>query len=194
MNITSIDSLTKLTENLSWFKDHLDAIRTHTHAPRIGLKVHVSKPDPIQVDEESISRKEDLSEKPSTRTLVRKNSQSSADMTPITPTEKDIEKFPETLPIVGLKDDPEKGDVRAVVFHMGRETEATGAVELPIKQGRPDIAALLRDAVNSVDKNKRVLIAACGPDGLMKIVRNTAADLITNDGPSVELHCEQFGW
>lgn len=63
-----------------------------------------------------------------------------------------------------------------------------------LKAGRPDMATLIREAVRSTPPRQRVLVAACGPDGLMRIVRDTTASLIRGDGPGVELHCEQFGW
>lgn len=63
-----------------------------------------------------------------------------------------------------------------------------------LKPGRPDTASLIREAVQSTPQNQRVLVAACGPDGLMRVVRDTTANLISGDGPGVELHCEQFGW
>lgn len=63
-----------------------------------------------------------------------------------------------------------------------------------VRAGRPDTATLIREVVSSTPASGRVLIAACGPDGLMKVVRNTTASLIRGEGPGVELHCEQFGW
>lgn len=56
------------------------------------------------------------------------------------------------------------------------------------------MATLIRGAVSSTPASERVLVAACGPDGLMTVVRDTTANLIRGDGPGVELHCEQFGW
>ena len=53
---------------------------------------------------------------------------------------------------------------------------------------------LIKDVVAKAGKDERVLIAACGPEGLMWSVRRTAAGCITVGGASVELHCEQFGW
>lgn len=90
--------------------------------------------------------------------------------------------------------DPEKDDIRNIMSRMEQRSEFSSSDNVPVEAGRPDVAALIQEAVKSVSKEKRVLIAACGPDGLMKVVRNTAASLITNDGPAVELHCEQFGW
>lgn len=63
-----------------------------------------------------------------------------------------------------------------------------------IKAGRPDTATLIREAVSSTPSTGRVLVAACGPAGLMRTVRDTTASLIRGDGPAVELHCEEFGW
>ncbi|CAK7213325.1 hypothetical protein SBRCBS47491_001767 [Sporothrix bragantina] len=60
--------------------------------------------------------------------------------------------------------------------------------------GRPDAATVIRNAVSSTARSQRVLVAACGPPALMKAVRSATASCITSDGPSVELHCEQFGW
>lgn len=60
--------------------------------------------------------------------------------------------------------------------------------------GRPDVATLIREAVRVVPRNRRVLVASCGPQSLMTVVRDTAAGLVRADGPAVELHCEQFGW
>lgn len=60
--------------------------------------------------------------------------------------------------------------------------------------GRPDVANLITGVVAKASNDERVLIAACGPRGLMKTVRSTAASSIRTKGPSVQLHCEAFGW
>ncbi|ORY62987.1 ferric reductase like transmembrane component [Pseudomassariella vexata] len=184
----------KTRDHLSWFKDHLNAIRTHTHARNIALKLHTTR---------VCSPSQDMLGLSGLRPLKRAgtvNSDSSGDMsspiTPITPvSDKEMMPTQKPAPILAPPEGPEKqDDVRAIVLHMDRRTAVTGAVDLPIEQGRPDVAALIKEAVASVDKDKRVLIAACGPDELMTMVRNTAASCITRDGPSVELHIEQFGW
>ncbi|KAI1850219.1 hypothetical protein JX265_002116 [Neoarthrinium moseri] len=181
----------KERDNLSWFADHLNAIRTHTHAPKVALKVHATRSAPSTPA---------VTEKPSTQSLQPTvGSMSSADLAPMTPL-SELEKesrlvHPEDLPaIVPTGEDPEKDGLRAVMCHMGRRTITTGSIDMPVEEGRPDVVALLQEAVKSSGRDKRILIAACGPDGLMKAVRNTAAGLITKDGPSIELHCEQFGW
>jgi hypothetical protein len=111
-------------------------------------------------------------------------------MTPISEQEKEIR-------VISARDfieDPEKEEITAVVCHIGRRTATTGSINVPIEHGRPDTAILIQEAIQSVGKDERVLVAACGPAGLIKVVRNTTASLIRKDGPSIELHCEQFGW
>lgn len=89
--------------------------------------------------------------------------------------------------------DLEKMDLTERVEHLGGESAIEG-LSLPLTYGRPDIEAAVRQAILSVGKDQKVLIAACGPTGLISKVRNTTASCIKVDGPSVELHCEQFGW
>lgn len=96
--------------------------------------------------------------------------------------------------------DPEKADaIEAVVSSRHRPQHHHRAPpgrweDVPCAAGRPDVAARIRAAVASVPSGGRVLVAGCGPASLMKEVRNTAADCIAVDGPSVALHLEQFGW
>ena len=100
--------------------------------------------------------------------------------------------------------DLEKEMERAIetrVEHSGaseKDATTTTATSQPydyaVKAGRPDASSLIRGAVATTPRNQRVLVAACGPDGLMRVVRDTTAKLIVGDGPGVELHCEQFGW
>ena len=63
-----------------------------------------------------------------------------------------------------------------------------------VTHGRPDVATLIQDAVAKTGHKQRVLVAACGPEGLMNVVRQATSPLIQWGGPGVELHCEQFGW
>lgn len=67
-----------------------------------------------------------------------------------------------------------------------------GAV--PVVYQRPNVPNLIRSEIDQTPVDKRVLVMGCGPDGLMRAVRDTTAKCIRGDGPAVELHCEQFGW
>ncbi|KAH8714443.1 hypothetical protein BGZ61DRAFT_492900 [Ilyonectria robusta] len=48
------------------------------------------------------------------------------------------------------------------------------------------------ETVKSVGINQQVLIAACGPFSLMNDVNTAAGACIRSDGPSIEVHCENF--
>lgn len=65
---------------------------------------------------------------------------------------------------------------------------------VPINYERPRVAGLIESAITNTPRNESVLVMGCGPATLMKQVRDTTAACIRSDGPSVELHCEQFGW
>jgi len=104
-------------------------------------------------------------------------------------TEKDLEKEIEC----GVETRVEHKDAAPGPAAITTTTMSHG-YEHAVKAGRPDLAFLIRDAVTTTPPNQRVLVAACGPDGLMRVVRDTTARLIRGDGPAVELHCEQFGW
>lgn len=67
-------------------------------------------------------------------------------------------------------------------------------VSLDLINGRPDVRLLIDEFIGRAGNDERVAIAACGPNGLMTTVRNATAGAIKVKGPSVGLHCEQFGW
>jgi predicted ferric reductase len=64
----------------------------------------------------------------------------------------------------------------------------------PTQEGRPQIKILIADAVARARPGQKVLVLACGPTGMIKDVRRSVAANLHAGGPSVELHCEQFGW
>ncbi|OAA50737.1 Ferric reductase-like transmembrane component [Cordyceps fumosorosea ARSEF 2679] len=65
---------------------------------------------------------------------------------------------------------------------------------IPITWKRPDVPGMIRGVVSGATRGQSVLVMGCGPSTLMRQVRNTAAGCIWSDGPTVELHCEEFGW
>ncbi|KAK8098403.1 uncharacterized protein PG998_013889 [Apiospora kogelbergensis] len=148
----------KSRDNLSWFAEHLNAIRSHAHAPRVALKIHATREVSSSTDTSAVA----------------------VDDSSLRKTETVIEGGAEEL-----------SKVRTAVHRTGTNVSVH---DVPVEQGRPDIAALIRSAIATVGRDQRVLVAACGPDKLMKVVRNTTAECIAVDGPAVELHCEQFGW
>ncbi|KIH86851.1 hypothetical protein SPBR_08230 [Sporothrix brasiliensis 5110] len=94
--------------------------------------------------------------------------------------------------------DLEKATAAADAAAAAANSEANGTESQPLRHsfspGRPDAETVIRTAVSSTARIQRVLVAACGPPTLMKTVRSATAKCITSDGPSVELHCEQFSW
>lgn len=105
------------------------------------------------------------------------------------PTVETLEK-PKTTVIHDIEKDMERHHDAA----SNTNVSETAPLRHAISSGRPDTATLIQAAVRSTTPNQRILVAACGPAGLMKVVRNTTAKCIRGDGPGVELHCEQFGW
>lgn len=60
--------------------------------------------------------------------------------------------------------------------------------------GRPDLTSIVKSVVKSAEQRDTIAVGACGPTELMRVARNAVADNITMSGPSITLHCEQFGW
>lgn len=87
-----------------------------------------------------------------------------------------------------LSGDAEKGIVTIL------ETDMDSYAGIPITWKRPDVPAMIRGVVAEAARHQSVLVMGCGPSALMTQVRNTTAECIQVDGPTVELHCEQFGW
>ncbi|RYP64850.1 hypothetical protein DL771_008565 [Monosporascus sp. 5C6A] len=171
-------------DNLSWFTQHLNNIRTHVHASKVALKVHLTRmPAPSLTDRGSNPQSADGTGKAGC----------SLPTSPISPFEKETGSplSPSIPSPVFLREDPEKD---ANISDSEKSLATSSSIELPLIYGRPDTEGLIRAAVQSAAKDQRVLIAVCGPNGLIEKVRNTAASCIHVGGPAVELHCEQFGW
>ncbi|OLN96666.1 Ferric/cupric reductase transmembrane component 2-like protein 3 [Colletotrichum chlorophyti] len=82
-------------------------------------------------------------------------------------------------------------DTEALRF---KESDVQNAFSPSLNYGRPDVAAVIRRAVEESTPAQRVIVMGCGPQRLMQELRNTTASEIRTKGPSVDLHCEQFGW
>ncbi|KAK0616286.1 ferric reductase NAD binding domain-containing protein [Immersiella caudata] len=198
-NITFIWAVKK-HENLSWFKEQLELLKTHAHSPKVDIDLYVTQ-SPAALSQ-TTAHHGDVSGSGSSQSSLGGPSP------PLSPTADDIEKgatlqFPApTKHSVLSEKELERGIETRVEHHLASESDKEGGAvstttshsEHPVKAGRPDLTAMIRNAVTTTPSNQRVLIAACGPDGLMHFVRDTTAKLILGDGPAVELHCEQFGW
>lgn len=193
-------------ENLSWFREQLDMLKTHAHSPKVNVSLYVTRAATSDSDLPNGSGNSDRAA--NSRSSSEAASSAGADSPPLSPATADPEKTAPRLPAswpTMASGDLEKEMERAIetrIEHGGtaeKDATTTAAMsshsyDYPVKSGRPDVASLVRQAVAMTPQNQRVLVAACGPDGLMRVVRDTTAKLIIGDGPAVELHCEQFGW
>ncbi|KAI1336563.1 ferric reductase NAD binding domain-containing protein [Xylariaceae sp. FL0016] len=172
-------------DNLKWFTQHLNNLRSHTHASRIALKLHLTRlsaTSPITPALDTLSRS------------ISGTSVESSAISPMTPLEKSTGHPAISAPasLATLREISEKDEVKDVYIH--HTSASLSSSDLPILHGRPDTESLIRAAIESVGREQRVLVAACGPAALLDVVRNTTASCVQVNGPAVELHCEQFGW
>ncbi|KAI0446223.1 ferric reductase NAD binding domain-containing protein [Xylaria telfairii] len=171
-------------DNMAWFTRHLNHIITHECAPKIALKLHLTRVDTSEMASASVPHS------PSQISTATASLPTSI-----------LEKSPET-PVLSAKTssvalheetDVEKTDASEMVVPIDAPATTRG-FGLPVLYGRPDIEASVREAIMSVPNDQRIMIAVCGPSGLVDTVRSTTASCIRVNGPAVELHCEQFGW
>ncbi|PVH81985.1 hypothetical protein DL98DRAFT_621553 [Cadophora sp. DSE1049] len=164
-------------ETLAWFSKELAQLRA---SPRVNITLH------------------------STRPSYTGSPASPVDGTsPTSPTSPlDIEKqlsFASTTPFATRHPDPFPIDLEKtpVITHGGPSNpwdSSTSVTSVAVLPGRPKVDVLIREIVAKATDEERIAIAACGPDDLMWCVRKTATNCIKVKGPSIELHCEQFGW
>lgn len=83
--------------------------------------------------------------------------------------------------------DPEKSALESY-------SPTTPDSDAPVRLGRPDIGASIREIVSSTQIQESTIVAACGPNSMMRETRTVIGDLVARSGRSVQLHCEQFGW
>lgn len=207
-------------DNLSWFSQHLNTLRTHEHSPKVNVSLYVTAAPANdsaeqrrgsvlitdirqmhriantassgEVSERSLTRpsgEHEMNEKALERGIftAKTTKNNGCDATTADP-EKAL-----TLQNHHHQRMPSDSSLATAYSAAGSSAAADEHRDV-LKSGRPDTATLIREAVRSTPTHQRVLIAACGPNGLMCVVRDTTAGLISGDGPGVELHCEQFGW
>lgn len=167
-------------DNLTWFSEHINNLRTHFHASKVALKVHVTRLTPTPPTNRNDS--------------TARTSASSSDLGPSA-----LEKGPgvsaiSAAPSSAATPYQSDKDEKHAEGHVEMPSSAPSLVDLPVKHGRPDTETEIRTAIQSLSSDQRVLIAACGPEVLTKVVRDVTASCISVNGPAVEVHCEQFGW
>lgn len=179
------------TDNFSCFASHLDTLRTHPHSPKVNVSLYVTA----------------ASSQPTKSAESRHDSDSDTNgpLTPLTPMTPMTPITPVTPVNPVHHNEPEKAAGQRLALHPTSRSASSGyslssyggaTTTTPgsIRVGRPETEALIREAVAGMPAGARVLVAACGPAGLVRTARNTTASLIRGDGPAVEFHCEEFGW
>jgi hypothetical protein len=160
--------LTKITDALSWYSQELAELQA---SPLVNVRLYKTRPSGNFLMAQHT---------PSFRTSdVEKHLPISISLKRVQ--DIDIEKHASTT------SSPVTPTSRTI-------TPWDSTTSLNVVTGRPDIEALVREIVGSAGEDERIAIAACGPHSLMSTVRRVSAEAIRVKGPSVELHCEQFGW
>ncbi|KAH7386341.1 ferric reductase NAD binding domain-containing protein [Cadophora sp. MPI-SDFR-AT-0126] len=164
-------------ETLAWFSKELAQLRS---SPRVNITLHSTRPSYTGSPASPVDG-----------------------ASPISPTSPlEIEKqlsFASTTPFATRHPDPFPIDLEKtpVITHGGPSNpwdSSTSVTSVAVLPGRPNVDVLIREIVAKATDEERIAIAACGPDDLMWCVRKTATNCIKVKGPSIELHCEQFGW
>lgn len=171
-------------DNLSWFTDHLRTLKTHPHSPKVNVSLYVT--NATSSNTSTVDSSDAEAHQSDSRAAINSEKRVfGSALSATTSNNTDAEKaLPVGQVVQGVKTSVSTDSLSSGSTHHGHD----------IRAGRPDVAALIRGAVSSTPASERVLVAGCGPDKLMTVVRNTTASLIRGDGPGVELHCEQFGW
>ncbi|KAJ5267628.1 hypothetical protein N7478_010436 [Penicillium angulare] len=64
----------------------------------------------------------------------------------------------------------------------------------PVRKGRPDVLRLVTDCISQCPPGGRVGVGACGPMKLLRATREATSQKAFDDGPSINLHTEEFEW
>ncbi|KAH7011950.1 ferric reductase NAD binding domain-containing protein [Ilyonectria destructans] len=161
---------------LTWFSEHLEILKSD---PRVSIHVYITRP-------------------PAPETLTKELSTASESSSRSTSTTSDPEKAPVSrlvIPLPTLTTDMEKTGLSTLVESPVSPLDvAEPSDDFSITYRRPDVAALIKAGVEGVPSNQRVLVMGCGPQTLTTTVRDATSECIRTEGPTIELHCEQFGW
>lgn len=175
----SEETILTIQAQLTWYSKQIRALGSHD---RVSVRLYVTRP-PVELAEEPGS---DLVATATTDSGFTDNSTQQGDQS--NETEKDLSDL-ENQTTVNPEDSETDNDSPSPMEGMVREIQG-----IAVLYQRPDVEAIIRTTVGETRPDQRVLVLGCGPDRLMKTVQNTTASCIKVDGPSVELHCEQFGW
>ncbi|KAL8392433.1 hypothetical protein RB595_002577 [Gaeumannomyces hyphopodioides] len=204
-------------ETLTWYAEHLRMLHDHPNSPKCKISLYATR-----ATETSGSSSDEAAERPRLRTSGVGMGNGPSDRSPTSPDLEKVLREALPAPAAAAGDyDEKKAEVHethsearivddketGAAAGAGAATDPEAASQsgasastsaLPLRHavtaGRPDASQVIRAAVAETPAHQRVLVAACGPDSLVKVVRDTTAECIRGDGPGIELHCEKFGW
>ncbi|KAK7423746.1 hypothetical protein QQX98_000936 [Neonectria punicea] len=161
----------KEKENLSWFAKHLDDLSCYpTH---VSVALHVTSDTRAASTHQPNSPTADGDEDP----LLSRETYGTF-------------KTPQYL--------NGNGGLNGGTDHNKQQNWALEPVELndhfKIKYEKLNVEDTVCELMESIGVDERVLIAGCGPPGLMKDIKTVAGRCIRTNGPSIDIHCEDFGW
>ncbi|KAH7169998.1 ferric reductase NAD binding domain-containing protein [Dactylonectria macrodidyma] len=164
-------------ENLAWFADHLDELSCHPS--QISVALHVTG--------ESISTSpcQYYSPGSSTPTLI-----ASGDFLPQIARGGPVESLYHLTLSSRLAASLEEYEHERLLSETPESMDLESRFDIKYQRLRAN--DIISDIVRSTGVNQQVLVAACGPRSLMKDVMMTVGSCMRSDGPSIEVHCENF--
>ncbi|KAM0552461.1 hypothetical protein ACHAPJ_008022 [Fusarium lateritium] len=156
-------------EHLNWFTDHLHQLQKYPS--RVALTLHVTGTPYASRIMNNSSNEETSSEEVNTI---------------------NVSNVQHSKPSNQISKGRGQGDPEKAVMSSNGVLDAS--VSTNINHGRLDIDKGIRQALESVNNDQRVLVSACGPRGMTDEVREVVRNHLSSDGPSIDFYCESFDW
>ncbi|KAK3621985.1 hypothetical protein LTR22_024979 [Elasticomyces elasticus] len=80
------------------------------------------------------------------------------------------------------------------MFSSSLSVDEVNGLPSPCQYGRPDAGVVLDRAVVGMSRTDRLLVAVCGPAGMLTDARVATRKLMRTNMPAIQLHLEEFGW
>jgi hypothetical protein len=167
---------------LTWYEAELEALK---QSPIVNVTVYVTSTADTIVTSQTIEEEKQQEEDVRRSIYVeRRPSDASASSSDAALAANDLEASLEK----------ELGLSTGTAEKLEAKIDEVPRIKVETKTGRPDITKIVETMVKGAHRRDIVAVGACGPAELMRVARNAVADNITVTGPSITLHCEQFGW
>ncbi|CAH0052280.1 unnamed protein product [Clonostachys solani] len=163
----------KTKENLAWFSEQLENLRSH--ASHVSLSLHVTTDNAQASSDENLSSILNPSPHTTTTSEITEKRHSEAGC-PFETDEKPVPADRETQSNMRSANMMELNNMHGLKYEKLRAE------------------AMIHESIQAAGRDSRVLIASCGPKSLMAAVSAAATQYMTPEGPSIDVHCESFGW